>query len=148
MTMLCAPSPAVHGLLLQYFQIVQHAWCASHTCTKLGMHMHPVNDVPCLYVHMHASLPIHSTLLTGCGLPGCAARAGDFPLVRVTAHPPLESLLQPGGTVGVLLDFRVAHGPESDPDQQPRCLQVGCCVLVVCKGCVTQLYLSCGLVVI
>eukprot|EP00877_Chromochloris_zofingiensis_P009890 jgi/Chrzof1/5154/Cz15g13160.t1 len=51
-------------------------------------------------------------------------RAGDFPLVRVTAHPPLESLLQPGGTVGVLLDFRVAHGPESDPDQQPRCLQL------------------------
>jgi hypothetical protein len=70
-------------------------------------------------------------------------RAGDHPLARLTLQTPSNTLLQPGGTVAVLLDLRAAHGPLAPPpaaaaagsgggqaqqwQQQPRpqCLQVG-----------------------
>jgi hypothetical protein len=44
--------------------------------------------------------------------------------VRITIQTPVDSLLQPGGTVGVLMDFRGAHGHLADRKVQPCCLQV------------------------
>ncbi|KAF6262713.1 hypothetical protein COO60DRAFT_586711 [Scenedesmus sp. NREL 46B-D3] len=50
-------------------------------------------------------------------------RAGDFPLLRLMLQPPADGL-QPGGTFGLLLDFRAAHGSPPGSSQQPVCLQV------------------------
>lgn len=64
-------------------------------------------------------------------------RAGEHPLLRLVLQPPTDGLLQPGGTFGLLLDFRAAHGGQaaagaaassgssSSSITQPVCLQVG-----------------------
>lgn len=49
-------------------------------------------------------------------------RAGEHPLLRLVMQPPSDGLLQPGGSLGLLLDFREAHG--ALPGTQPVCLQV------------------------
>eukprot|EP00878_Enallax_costatus_P008436 GHUV01008817.1.p1 GENE.GHUV01008817.1~~GHUV01008817.1.p1 ORF type:complete len:282 (+),score=51.25 GHUV01008817.1:46-846(+) len=49
-------------------------------------------------------------------------RAGEYPLLRLVLQPPQDGLLQPGGSFGLLLDFREAHG--APPGTQPVCLQV------------------------
>jgi hypothetical protein len=61
----------------------------------------------------------------------CATRsAGQFPLLRLLLQPPPDGLLQPGGTFGVLLDFRASHGAAAaaaaagSASMQPICLQV------------------------
>ncbi|WIA37821.1 hypothetical protein OEZ86_014682 [Tetradesmus obliquus] len=50
-------------------------------------------------------------------------RAGDFPLLRLVLQPPADGL-QPGSTLGLLLDFRAAHAAPPGSSQQPVCLQV------------------------
>ena len=53
-------------------------------------------------------------------------RAGEHPLARVTLQPPMDGPVQPGATLGVLLDFSAAHGAAAaaaDP-RRPACLQV------------------------
>lgn len=50
-------------------------------------------------------------------------QAGEFPLLRLVLQPPQDGLLQPGGTFGLLLDFRAAHCAPAGT--QPVCLQVG-----------------------
>jgi len=61
-----------------------------------------------------------------------SCRAGEHPLLRLVLQPPTDGLLQPGGTFGLLLDFRAAHGGQaaaassgSSSSTQPVCLQVG-----------------------
>jgi hypothetical protein len=57
-------------------------------------------------------------------------RAGEHPLMRLVLQPPTDGLLQPGGTFGLLLDFRAAHGAAAAAsNSQPVCLQVSCVVL-------------------
>lgn len=51
-------------------------------------------------------------------------QAGEHPLLRLVLQPPQDGLLQPGGTFGLLLDFRAAHSAPAGT--QPICLQVGC----------------------
>jgi hypothetical protein len=53
-------------------------------------------------------------------------KAGDHPLVRITLQPPLEALLQPGGTLGGVLDFRCTYdgGDGGSRAERPACLQV------------------------
>lgn len=59
-------------------------------------------------------------------------RAGEHPLLRLVLQPPTDGLLQPGGTFGLLLDFRAAHGTAAAAaaggskggSLQPVCLQV------------------------
>lgn len=52
-------------------------------------------------------------------------KAGDHPLVRITLQPPLEALLQPGGTLGGVLDFRCTYdGSTGSRDTRPTCVQV------------------------
>lgn len=63
-------------------------------------------------------------------------RAGDHPLCRITLQPPLMSLLVPGGTLGVLLDFSGAHGSAADTSVQPSCSHVSWLLLCMrVPGC-------------
>eukprot|EP00879_Flechtneria_rotunda_P029080 GHRR01031344.1.p1 GENE.GHRR01031344.1~~GHRR01031344.1.p1 ORF type:complete len:410 (+),score=179.61 GHRR01031344.1:497-1726(+) len=51
-------------------------------------------------------------------------RAGDHPLLRLVLQPPPDGLLHPGGSLGLLLDMRAAHGQPPGSSQQPNCMQV------------------------
>lgn len=114
--------------------------CGAHArttvCGTLHMRLRIAAYLPQRLVFMRA--------LCGSGADRlCAAthpprcRAGDHPLLRLVLQPPTDGLLQPGGSFGLLLDFRDAHG--QPPGVAPQCLQVcarccACCVQRVARA--------------
>lgn len=71
-------------------------------------------------------------------------RAGEHPLLRLVLQPPQDGLLQPGGSFGLLLDFRAAHS--APPGSQPVCLQVMPLADVVVQSMVCEQIFNGGVV--
>jgi hypothetical protein len=100
--------------LLLYAGLETSRCCAS-CCSRLQM--------GCSLAALLTKLLVFAGVTRTVAAAAAVRRAGDFPLLRLVLQPPADGL-QPGGTFGLLLDFRAAHGSPPGSSQQPVCLQV------------------------